>query len=91
MFAVIAQDPLSLVRAIKIDADSVEQAMDRCATLVREELQLRIHLLANLETGEISRVYGTNEGTLKTHPSAYDHLGKLTGQEFFENEMRDTQ
>ena len=90
MFAVIAQDPVSLVRAIKVDADSVEQAMDRCRTLSVEEFQISIHLLIDLDTGEISRVYGTEDG-FKTHPSAYKNLGRLTEKEFFEKEARDTQ
>jgi hypothetical protein len=90
MFAVIAQDPVSLIRAIKVDADSVEKAMDRCATLMTEEFQVSIHLLVNLDTAEISRIYWTEDG-FKTHPSAYNHLGKYTDKEFFENETRDNQ
>ena len=90
MYALIAHDPINLVRAIEIDADSIDGAMERCRTVVREEFQLTPDLIVDLEAGEISRVYSTEDG-FKTHPSAYSQLGGYTDQEFFENEMRDTQ
>jgi hypothetical protein len=90
MFAVITDNPVSLLRAVKLDVDSEELALSRGKAIEEEGFHERIHLIVNLESGEIKRVYRSGDG-LKTHRSAYDMLGTKTGIDFFENEMRDTQ
>ena len=82
MYALIAHDPINLVRAIEIDAENVSRALDATLTLVEEEFLLVADLLIDLETGEISRLY-ESDGEFKTHPSAYETLGVFTDAEFF--------
>lgn len=90
MFAVITENPLSLLRAVKIDVDSEELALSRGKAIEDEGFHERIHLIVNLESGEIKRVYRSGNG-LKTHRSAYEMLGTKTDIDFFENETRDNQ
>jgi hypothetical protein len=89
MFAIIAKDPVSLARAIKIDVGSEEQALERCLELNQESFNLFIDFLINLDTGDILRVYRDGSGPFKTHPSAYDYLGDQTGKAYFENDKED--
>ena len=90
MFAVITENPVSLLRAVKLDVDSEELALARGKAIEEEGFHERIHLIVNLESGEIKRVYRSGDG-LRTHKSAYEMLGTKTDIEFFENETRDTQ
>lgn len=83
MYAVITENPVSLLRAVKIDANTEELAIASFEGMQEKGLLERIHLIVNLDSGEIRRVYRSADG-LKTHASAYEMLGKKTDHEFFE-------
>lgn len=85
MYSAIVQDHLSLIRAVKLDADSENAAVKQCADLEEKDEagMLRVYFLINTDTGDIQRVYSGKDG-YKLHKSAYEVLGRLTGQEYFD-------
>ena len=87
MYSAIVQDHLSLIRAVKLDANSEGAAVKQCEDMEGkdESEMLRVHFLINTDTGDIQRVYSGKDG-YKLHRSAYEYLGRHTGSEYFESE-----
>jgi hypothetical protein len=85
MYAAIVQEPVSLIRAVKLESDNEVEALEECAALERdsESKMLRVYFLLDTRNGDIKRVFSGSNG-YRSHPSAYDYLGIETAAETFE-------
>ena len=89
MFIAITTDYIALPRAIEVDAETIDSALARCVDIIESTHETTIHFLINKSTGDIKRVYRADDGAFKPHDSAFRHLGRATGQLFFENDKED--
>lgn len=83
MYIALVQDHLTMMRAVKLDADNETTALTECASLdgSDEAEMLRVHFLI-AKDGDIQRVVCDEDG-YKLHRSAYKVLGKHTIAEDF--------
>ena len=81
-FLLIADTPSTLPFAVKIDEQTIEDALSRTATMEADELFMTALFLVDLESGEAKRMVRDGDGW-KVSDTAFDRLGVATPDEYF--------
>jgi len=82
-FLLVADTPSTLPFVVKIDEQTIEDAMSRTATMETEELFMSALFLVDLESGEAKRMVRDGDGW-KVSDTAYEkNLGVETPDEYF--------
>ena len=84
-YILIAQEAHTLSYAVKLDEETVEEALTKAATMEEGRNVLQFTFLIDSETQEVKRVSRNSEGGWLVGDTAFDsNIGIYTPDEYFE-------